>query len=198
MVLPANIHYGGLGSDLSGLTAIVADHVVNRATWKRAVRVAATGNLDVAATLVGSTVDGVTLAVGDRVLAWQQTLPAENGVYVVDATPFRSADFDASEEIVAALVSVTAGTVYAGAVFQNTNTAAVTVGTDAITFELLSTPPGGAAGGDFEGTFPNPTLKYTAVRDAGRWEVVMDPATSSPPVAVETPDGTDWVYGWVL
>jgi hypothetical protein len=37
----------------------------------------------------------------------------------------------------------------------------------------------------------------SSVRDAGRWEVVMDPATSSPPVPVETVDGLDWVYGWV-
>ena len=31
----------------------------------------------------------------------------------------------------------------------------------------------------------------------GHWEVLMDPATSSPPVPLTTPDGTDWVYGWL-
>lgn len=39
------------------------------------------------------------------------------------------------------------------------------------------------------------TLTSEGVRDAGRWEVVVD--GSSPPVAVETEDGSDWVYGWV-
>lgn len=33
-----------------------------------------------------------------------------------------------------------------------------------------------------------------AVRDAGRWEVVVD---GNPATAVTTEDGTDWVYGWV-
>lgn len=31
----------------------------------------------------------------------------------------------------------------------------------------------------------------------GHWEVLMDPATSSPPVPLTTPDGSDWVYGWI-
>lgn len=31
----------------------------------------------------------------------------------------------------------------------------------------------------------------------GHWEVLMDPATSSPPVPLTTPDGADWVYGWL-
>lgn len=34
----------------------------------------------------------------------------------------------------------------------------------------------------------------TAVRDAGRWEVVV---SGNPAAATTTPDGSDWVYGWV-
>ena len=37
-------------------------------------------------------------------------------------------------------------------------------------------------------------LDVDRVRDAGRWEVVVD---GSPPVAVTDEDETDWVYGWV-
>lgn len=35
------------------------------------------------------------------------------------------------------------------------------------------------------------------VRDAGRWELVMVPGITDPPEPVLTPDGSDWVYGWV-
>lgn len=43
-----------------------------------------------------------------------------------------------------------------------------------------------------------PTVTVASVRDVGgHWEVLMDPATSSPPVPLTTPDGTDWVYGWL-
>lgn len=35
------------------------------------------------------------------------------------------------------------------------------------------------------------------VQDAGRWEVIMAPGVTSPPDPVQTPDGDDWVYGWV-
>lgn len=33
-----------------------------------------------------------------------------------------------------------------------------------------------------------------AVRDAGRWEVVV---AGTPAEAVTTEDGTDWLYAWV-
>lgn len=48
-----------------------------------AVRVASTGNI---ATLSGlSTIDGVALAAGDRVLVKNQAVTSENGVYIVDS-----------------------------------------------------------------------------------------------------------------
>jgi len=35
------------------------------------------------------------------------------------------------------------------------------------------------------------------VRDAGRWELLMQDGVSSPPVPLTNEDGTDWLYGWV-
>lgn len=126
----------GLSAAYSGSVAIVAREMVGRLAWKAPARVATTGNVTIATALnAGDTIDGVVLAAGDRVLVWQQTAQEENGVYIVGATPFRAADFDASDEIVGSLVPVTAGTTHGGKLFRNTNTAAVVVDTDAITFE---------------------------------------------------------------
>jgi hypothetical protein len=44
------------------------------------------------------------------------------------------------------------------------------------------------------GTPANPVTE-AAVRDIGRWEVVV--SGTAPPVAVSTPDDDDWVYAWV-
>lgn len=40
----------------------------------------------------------------------------------------------------------------------------------------------------------NPSVDATAVRDAGRWEVVVDGVPAS---AVMNEAEDDWVYGWV-
>jgi len=58
-------------------------------------RVAATGNVDI--TSAPSTMDGVTLASGDRLLLWQQTDNTENGVYIFSSAGSaltRADDFD--------------------------------------------------------------------------------------------------------
>lgn len=125
-----------LGWTATGSGAIVAQQIVDRKSWKQAVRVATTASVTISTALnAGDTIDGVTLALGDRVLVWQQSTQSQNGVYVVDPTPYRAADFDASDEIVGSLVPVTAGTTLGGKLYRNTNTAAVVVDTDAITFE---------------------------------------------------------------
>lgn len=39
-----------------------------------------------------------------------------------------------------------------------------------------------------------PDVSSEAIRDAGRWEVVV---SGTPATEVLTPDDTDWVYAWV-
>lgn len=54
------------------------------------------------------------------------------------------------------------------------------------------------AGADIAITVDDPGNTITIAATAGgRWEVVMTSGTSSPPIPVETPDGTDWVYAEV-
>lgn len=129
--------YAGPGGLFQGDAAIVAGQIAaSQAAVKGPCRVATTANVTIATALnAGDTIDGVTLAEGDRVLVWQQTAAAENGIYVAGATPFRAVDYDASEEIVGTLVPVVAGSTYGGHVFRNTNTGTIVVDTDDITFE---------------------------------------------------------------
>lgn len=69
----------------------------------------------------GSTIDGVALVTGDRVLIKDQSSGAENGIYVVQASgvPVRATDADANDELLGGiLVHVTAGTVNQERIFQ--------------------------------------------------------------------------------
>lgn len=111
--------------------------------WKQPVRVATTANITIATALNnGDSLDGVTLATGDRVLVKDQSTASQNGIYVVAATPARSLDMDASAEVLGAVVYVIAGTVNTHTAWSVTNTAATVVGTDAINWA----PFGGSGG----------------------------------------------------
>lgn len=69
------------------------------------VRAVATSNVTISTGLnAGDVVDGVTLANGDRVLLTAQTASAENGIYVVSASPARAPDMSTSAEATAARV----------------------------------------------------------------------------------------------
>lgn len=101
--------------------------------WKEPVRCATTGAITIATGLnAGDTIDGVTLVAGDRVLVKDQSTPSQNGVYVVDATPYRAGDMDDDAEVLGAVVYVIAGSANAGTAWTVTNTAATVVDTDAI------------------------------------------------------------------
>lgn len=127
-----------------------------------AVRVATTlaltvvydnGTAGVGATLtnagaqVALEVDGVTMAVGDRVLVWQQTGPTQNGIYVVtnigsDSSNWvmtRATDYDQPSEIVQyGIMLVNQGATYAGRLFQETGAGPFTIGSTPITFALYT------------------------------------------------------------
>lgn len=137
------------------------DMFVSGLTIKSPCRVATTANLTatydngvsgVGATLTNSgamaalSIDGVALSVNDRVVAKDQSTPAENGIYVVTDTGSgatnwimtRSTDFDTAAEIHPGdYVLVLEGTVNAATSYVQTATV-VTVGTDSIVWNQFS------------------------------------------------------------
>lgn len=109
--------------------------------WKEPVRVATTAAITLATGLEnGDTIDGVTLATGDRVLVKDQASGLENGIYIVNASgaPDRALDYDHGREVWGSLVYVIAGTANGGKVYRNTNTTLPTIDTDALTFAELA------------------------------------------------------------
>lgn len=128
------------------------DNVAEGLKPKTAVRVATT----VAGTLAssfenGDTIDGITLATGDRILIKDQASASQNGIYTVNASgaPTRSTDFDSVtpiDEINGAMVAVQQGTANAGKIYVQTGVVA-TVGTDPINFVFFNSVSG-LTGGD--------------------------------------------------
>jgi len=102
---------------------------------------ATTANVNLANALEnGDVLDGITLATGNRVLVKNQTIPSENGIYVVQASgqPTRATDFDTAQEVDGGdFVFVYSGTVNASTGWVQTNKPA-TIGTDAISFTQFS------------------------------------------------------------
>jgi hypothetical protein len=106
--------------------------------WKDSARVATQGNLNLASP--GSSIDGVTLVAGDRVLVKAQTAPAENGVYVWNGAAVamtRAADASTGDELEAAIVPVEEGT-NAGTLWRQT-AVNFTLGTGAVSFVQFGT-----------------------------------------------------------
>lgn len=103
-------------------------------TWKQPVRAATTTNGTLATAYAnGQSIDGITLATGDRILIKDQATGSENGVYVVAASgaPTRATDADSSAELDSAAVLVTSGTVNADNAYTQTANAP-TVGSTAL------------------------------------------------------------------
>lgn len=100
---------------------------------KQSVRAASTGNI---ASLSGTTtIDGVALIAGDRVLVKDQSTASQNGVYVVAAGAWaRAEDMNTWAELVAAYLFVEEGTVNADNGFLCTVDQGGTLGTTNITF----------------------------------------------------------------
>jgi hypothetical protein len=117
------------------------DNLVTGLAWKASVRAATTAAGTLASSFEnGDSIDGVTLATGDRILIKNQAAGAENGIYVVNASgaPTRAVDANAGAELVNATVLVSEGTTNADTVWTCTNNATPTLGTTALTFAQVA------------------------------------------------------------
>lgn len=116
------------------------DAAQNGLDVKASVRAATTGNITISTALnSGDVIDGVTLANGDRVLVKDQTSKAENGIWVVAASPARATDADAAGELSGgSFVFVEEGTANADTGYVITTNGSITPGTTAHDWAVFS------------------------------------------------------------
>ena len=121
-------------SDTDAATKRYVDGAVQGLSWKAAVRVSATTDIDLDSP--GATIDGITMASGDRVLLLGQSSAFENGIYVwsgASATLTRAADANSAAELKGAAVFVMEGT-RADQAYTMVTDGAITVDTTELTW----------------------------------------------------------------
>ena len=143
------------GDDLTNKTYV--DALANGLDWKASVRVATAAALpaytrtsnNITADANGAipAIDGVTVAVNDRVLLKDGAAGADNGIYVVSvlgngSNPFeldRASDADVDAEVTAGMATfVTEGTVHADEGWVLTSNDPITLNTTALSFSQFS------------------------------------------------------------
>jgi hypothetical protein len=119
------------GTDASNKTYV--DNLMAGLSWKDTVRASTASNITLSGT---TTIDGnVALQVGDRVLMRGMTVPAQNGIYIVQAGAWtRATDADSEAELLNAAVFVSEGVSYADTAWVCTTNAPITVGTTNLTW----------------------------------------------------------------
>lgn len=123
-------------------TKAYVDGLIQGFDWKESVRVATTAPETFSSAFQnGSSVDGVTLSTGDRILIKNQTNGSENGIYVVNASgaPTRAEDANANADVTAGLtVFVSEGTTQGNSSWSLTNDDTISLGTTALEFTQVA------------------------------------------------------------
>ena len=129
-------------SDQDAATKAYVDSVASGLDVKESVRAATTGNGTLASAFAnGQTLDGVTLATGDRILLKNQSTASENGVYTVNASgaPTRATDYDTTAEVnTGAFSFVEEGTVNQSTGWTLTTTGTITLGSTSLAYTQFS------------------------------------------------------------
>jgi hypothetical protein len=128
--------------DQDAASKAYVDSVANGLDVKDSVRVATTSAGTLASNFSnGDTIDGITLATGDRILIKDQSTGSENGIYVVNASgaPTRAEDFDSDAGVSSgAFTFVEEGTVNADSGYVLSTDGAITIDTTALVFTQFS------------------------------------------------------------
>lgn len=144
------------GDPTTDLHAVPRQWVESRAS-KESCRVATTADLTVTATsttltnagtLAALSIDGLALSVNDRVLVKNQTATAQNGIYTVTTAGSisvawvltRATDADSWTDLVGAYTAIEQGTANDDTMWMSETARGGTLGTTAITWQLVSNP----------------------------------------------------------
>ena len=134
----------GLGSPSASSDAATKNYVDNLVTGLKTriiTRVATTANINLSNALEnGDTLDGITLATGNKVLVKDQTDATENGIYdvVASGTATRNTDYDTVAELAGQLVIVQEGTSNADKIFLCTTDNSGSIGSVNIVFTVVT------------------------------------------------------------
>lgn len=141
---PAQIDLSTASLSTDPATRGYAQQLVDAALYnqdiKGSVRVATNTNINLSSP--GANIDGIALSVGNSFLAFGQTVPSQNGIYVYQgagAQATRRIDADGNTEVTAGMIfMVTEGT-YADKMFRLVTDDPITVGTTALAFTVEAT-----------------------------------------------------------
>ncbi len=156
--------------DTKATTSYVNDAVAGLRT-RIVAECATTANVDLSADLQnGDTIDGVTLATGDRVLVKDQSTGSQNGLYTVVAsgTASRDTEYDTIAELSGQMVVINQGSTNDNKIFLCTTNNTASLGSDTITFSVVTPSNTG-------------TVTSIGIADAGAGEFTVGstPVTSS-------------------
>jgi hypothetical protein len=130
------------GNDVVNKTYL--DYFAAGLSWKQPVLCATTANIS----LTGlQTLDGVTVAAGDRVLVKNQGTQSQNGIYLASATAWsRAPDADTWNDLISAICFVESGSTLAGSAWYCPAQPGGTIGTTAVTWSNFSVAANYSAG----------------------------------------------------
>ena len=189
-------------------------HQLQDSDFKQSVRLLSASNV----TLSGgapATLDGASLALGDRILVTGQSAGAENGLYKVsvvgsgsNGTWIRTRDGDDTGDITAGMITyIESGSTYADKTYKLTTDNPITIGSTALTFEEQASAAvggsdtqvqfndGGDLGGDAGLTYNKSTdalsvggkinITNTALTDSMTLTTTEDSSTAGPVIALK-------------
>lgn len=124
-------------------TRAYVDSAVEGLAWKDSCRVATQGNINLSSP--GATIDGITMASGDRVLVRAQTTQSQNGIYIWNGSAVamtRALDANTADELEQATTTVEEGT--SGGVTYRQTAINFTLDSGAVAFAVFGSSAGAA------------------------------------------------------